>query len=892
MDYLKPDVVAYRRNQEGTPVVRGGDVVVSVVCKGLGADTAETNEALTMPNNQTFQNVLSKAGAGSPLKSINKVGDTAGASDYQVGVSCVKVDPNKVDFSSAPNLVPPSLDDPVLVAGGSVPVGVWEYFLSVIDKNSNVKRASDGVVAVVTPTLLTSAGGGFGVIGLYEKAVLRILSGALAGQERVVVSHTDTILTVSPAFTTPLGAIGSYSTLDWEVVLGETVYGSLGRITTRSSYQSVRLTWGQVKNATGYKVYRAKVAEGTVTGVNASKNAHKNIQDSTATFLVNRFGGGTLEIISGTGSGQTRTILNNTSTEIVVSVAWTVDPDTTSTYKVTGPPTYAQDSGSATDEGLATTLIDTTKNWCDDQWNTAVGLDSWVVFTTGGHVGEVRKITDTDSATQKITFATVTTPVLAGEGYVIVSTNNVQNVTSIALGSTTTYLDTAASLVATTYVVPPFNVNTAYNRPGRGDIYYVSYTYKSFTYTTPVRYYSAAQVYADHGVGSEAGNAARVVLGKSGQGQGAKAMEICIPASDSVPDYIAAVDAYKLRGLNEQMIIVVLKHSSQLVQALLSHVNEQSDQNIKRYRRVAVSHQYGASIATIKSETAALNDNHRAIYVAFDGGKPLMNSWENIDGYNVDTGTATSGDALSLTDSTKTYTADQWKDAKIRITGGTGLGQIRNVKTNTASKLTVSEVWGTVPDSTSTYDVRKVERYTVDKQVDGEWLALAVVARIAALPDTATPLTRKYISGFNTGSATLWLDAEKDEVAEAGGCVLEDVNGAIQVRHGITSNYDLIENREISVVQAEDTMRIALTMGLNAFIGQKLTNDMKIGVENTTVRILRNLVFNEIIRSYDEDTLEITEDPTDPTRLIIIFNYQPIYPINRIEFRYAFSLAA
>jgi hypothetical protein len=41
----------------------------------------------------------------------------------------------------------------------------------------------------------------------------------------------------------------------------------------------------------------------------------------------------------------------------------------------------------------------------------------------------------------------------------------------------------------------------------------------------------------------------------------------------------------------------------------------------------------------------------------------------------------------------------------VRITGGTGSGQVRRITTNTANQLTVSPAWTTTPDATSTYHI-------------------------------------------------------------------------------------------------------------------------------------------------------------------------------------------
>jgi hypothetical protein len=69
------------------------------------------------------------------------------------------------------------------------------------------------------------------------------------------------------------------------------------------------------------------------------------------------------------------------------------------------------------------------------------------------------------------------------------------------------------------------------------------------------------------------------------------------------------------------------------------------------------------------------------------------------------TGTATAGAAATLTNSAKTWTTNQWANSQIRITGGTGQGQIRTVASNTGTVITVSANWTTNPDATSTYSI-------------------------------------------------------------------------------------------------------------------------------------------------------------------------------------------
>lgn len=68
------------------------------------------------------------------------------------------------------------------------------------------------------------------------------------------------------------------------------------------------------------------------------------------------------------------------------------------------------------------------------------------------------------------------------------------------------------------------------------------------------------------------------------------------------------------------------------------------------------------------------------------------------------TGTATSATATTLTQTGKTWTASQWINSQVRITAGTGAGQIRTITANTADTLTVA-TWTTTPDATSQYAI-------------------------------------------------------------------------------------------------------------------------------------------------------------------------------------------
>lgn len=71
-----------------------------------------------------------------------------------------------------------------------------------------------------------------------------------------------------------------------------------------------------------------------------------------------------------------------------------------------------------------------------------------------------------------------------------------------------------------------------------------------------------------------------------------------------------------------------------------------------------------------------------------------------------DTGTS-SGTNTSTTfnDTAKSWQANAWTNYQVRITGGTGKGQFRNIASNTTTALTVSSSWTITPDATSTYAI-------------------------------------------------------------------------------------------------------------------------------------------------------------------------------------------
>ncbi len=82
-----------------------------------------------------------------------------------------------------------------------------------------------------------------------------------------------------------------------------------------------------------------------------------------------------------------------------------------------------------------------------------------------------------------------------------------------------------------------------------------------------------------------------------------------------------------------------------------------------------------------------------------------------IEGFGYVTGTATAGAASTITNSGKTWLTNGWTNYQVRITSGTGAGQVRTIASNTATVLTVSSNWTVNPDTTSMYVIESNDNF-------------------------------------------------------------------------------------------------------------------------------------------------------------------------------------
>ena len=163
------------------------------------------------------------------------------------------------------------------------------------------------------------------------------------------------------------------------------------------------------------------------------------------------------------------------------------------------------------------------------------------------------------------------------------------------------------------------------------------------------------------------------------------------------------------------------------------------------------------------------------------------------------TGTATAGGASTLTNSAKTWTVNQWANAQVRITAGTGAGQVRTIASNTSTVLTTSAAWTVNPDATSVYRIEgnddflylagnnavTLYRYSIS---GNSWSTLSPGAARAGAPGAGMSLN--WVKGAV-------VPAWSDESAIINGRRLYSWRGAAG---GVLDYYDIAANTWVSGV--------------------------------------------------------------------------------------------
>lgn len=182
--------------------------------------------------------------------------------------------------------------------------------------------------------------------------------------------------------------------------------------------------------------------------------------------------------------------------------------------------------------------------------------------------------------------------------------------------------------------------------------------------------------------------------------------------------------------------------------------------------------------------------------------------------------------------------------------------------------------------------------FTENKLVPNYYLSGAIAALIVTADDVATSIIGREVSGFNFGdSGAPWIDSvEQNKIEASGGTYVKSKNGKLVVYNDNTNDTSSTENSERVVLSAEDELRRRLRKANEQYLGRKIVQGLISAIYSTTNSIVKQMVNDLLINSYNEASLEVNQDETIKTKVNVVFKYEPIYPLKELTFSYSFDL--
>ena len=183
-------------------------------------------------------------------------------------------------------------------------------------------------------------------------------------------------------------------------------------------------------------------------------------------------------------------------------------------------------------------------------------------------------------------------------------------------------------------------------------------------------------------------------------------------------------------------------------------------------------------------------------------------------------GTATSATAVTIVDSGKSWTPDEYIGYAVYIYAGTGVGQIREITDNDATSLTVA-TWTTNPDATSKYYITYLNKVSNELQ-DGnnqKWLYLKrmPLVQVDALTVSGTSVSTDELYIYKD-EAKIYLKQDA-EVAYFGSTSNSYLKQAVDV----TYHYGVVAENKRGTLSIPATVKrlCGVIAGLQALAYQK-----------------------------------------------------------------------
>ena len=418
---------------------------------------------------------------------------------------------------------------------------------------------------------------------------------------------------------------------------------------------------------------------------------------ATATLVPMQYANFEIRIVGGTGIGQSKSVLSNTTTRINITNDWDITPDNTSVYEVWRDvgKVWLLGGGDATMFQYSQTT---------DQWTTGKQLDNGqcnqlAATKTGQNPFAVTSLTRVGSSITGLNA----TPTAGGTGY------NVNDLLTLAVGSAGLARVTAVSSTGAVTAVAIESVGTGYSVasgvattvvPTGGTGCTLQVTAIDFTETavTPIAHNfkvgDTVTISGANGTGAADYNGTYAIIGIPALTTNLSFSYCSVGDPGAATATIAAspsttqlVDCTKAWTVNE--------HVGKLVQLSTNAVLATG-----QVRRI-VSNTATTLVWTLAA-TAPVNGTTR--YVIEDikpFGTERMSKGE-ITGTE---GFATGGSTTTIIDTTKAWETNYWSrtvNRKVRIVEGTGVGAELAITSNTATTLTFATQSFT-PDTTTRY---------------------------------------------------------------------------------------------------------------------------------------------------------------------------------------------
>ena len=376
------------------------------------------------------------------------------------------------------------------------------------------------------------------------------------------------------------------------------------------------------------------------TGIATGTQTTTSLQDTTQSWTVNQFAGYWIRIVSGTGVGQIRQIVSNDTNSVTWSTIGTA-PDATSYYSIEG-----------FDAGIASSAT----NASGVASATASSIAANVLTVGGSITGSFQPgmILSGTGVGQMLFFANATCTITT-------SIVTVSSTTSIFPGMVMTMVSGTGTLAAGISTV--ISVNSA----------------TTFTISQNV---TAALT----------GTNVILLSGGPGTATGTVAYASVAGATSSSTLVTVTTTSGLVVGMG---VIVVAGIGAFVAGTTVTAVNSATTFTVSVAPGTALSG--GASIVVGSWPFTTYISNQ---LTGTPGGAGTYTIYPN---QNVASTTITGTGTPTLVDSTKSWTTNRWNGQSVRITGGTGAGQIRSIIDTNPTSLVLSRDWMVLPDSTSTY---------------------------------------------------------------------------------------------------------------------------------------------------------------------------------------------